>query len=83
MTLTELIWKSEKPTVPGLYWRRNGKNDRPRLTLVFKGPNGLMARSVAEPNRSGGKLVDNEPFDRPVESFTPGQWAGPLAPPKK
>ena len=83
MTLTELIWKSEKPTVPGLYWHRNGKNDRPRLTLVFKGPNGLMARSVAEPNRSGVKLVDSEPFDRPVESFTSSEWAGPLAPPKK
>ena len=82
MTLTELNWKSEKPTVGGLYWRRNGKNDTPQLALVFKGPDGLIARIVKEPNRPG-ESRDNEPFDRPVESFTSGQWAGPLAPPDK
>ena len=82
MTLTQLNWKSEKPTVGGLYWRRNGKNDTPQLALVFKGPDGLIARIVKEPNRPG-ESRDNEPFDRPVESFTSGQWAGPLAPPDK
>ena len=82
MTLTELNWKSETPTAGGLYWRRNGKNDKPQLVLVFKGPHGLIARIVKEPNRPGGSR-DNESFDRPVESFTSGQWAGPLAPPDK
>ena len=82
MTLTELNWKSETPTAGGLYWRRNGKNDKPQLVLVFKGPDGLIARIVKEPNRPG-ESRDNEPFDRPVESFTSGQWAGPLAPPDK
>jgi hypothetical protein len=48
MTLTELNWKSEKPTVGGLYWRRNGENDKPQLALVFKGPHGLIARIVKE-----------------------------------
>lgn len=78
MTLTELNWKSEKPIVRGLYWRRNGKHDKPHLMFVFKGPHGLVARTVDEPN-----WHHNEPVERLVESFVSGQWAGPLAPPEK
>jgi hypothetical protein len=80
MTLTELNWKSGKPTVRGLYWRRNGKNDKPQLAVVFKGVHGLKVRIVTEPNRPGVRSAD-KPVDRPVESFTSGQWAGPLGPP--
>jgi len=78
--LTGLIWTNEKPTVPGLYWRRNGEHQVPYLALVFKGPNGLLARIVEEPKNSELSWGDNGSLERAVEGITSGAWAGPLAP---
>ena len=70
-----LPWTTEKPTVRGLYWRRNGKGQEATLMFVFEGPDGLYARIVDEQNPLG---ASSEPFEKAVEEFAFGEWAGPL-----
>jgi len=76
----DVIWTAEKPKVSGLYWRRNSDQGVPYLTIVFQGPNGLKVRIVEQPIHWGTSGSENDPIERPVELFSFGAWAGPLAP---
>jgi hypothetical protein len=76
----DAIWTGEKPKVSGLYWRRNRDQGIPYLTIVFQGPTGLEVRIVEQPINWGTSGCENDPIERPVEVFSCGAWAGPLAP---
>jgi hypothetical protein len=76
----DVIWTTEKPKVSGLYWRRNSDQGVPYLTLVFEGPDGLKVRIVEQSINGGASGCENDPIERPVDVFSCGAWAGPLAP---
>jgi hypothetical protein len=75
-----VIWTAQRPEVSGLYWRRNSDHGVPYLTIVFEGPDGLKVRIVEQPKNWGTSGCENDPIERPVEAFSCGAWAGPLAP---
>jgi hypothetical protein len=75
----DVEWTTDKPKVAGIYWRRTDEKSVPYLVIVFEGPTGLMARIVEEPVNWRASWCENKPIDSPVEAFTCGAWAGPLA----
>ncbi len=70
-----LAWSNQNPTIPGLYWRRDSRKAASYLVLIYAGTQGLMMRLVdASHPWNDGKLTD-----RPLDWFSYGEWAGPLA----
>ena len=61
----QLHWTSEKPTVPGWYWRRYNSS-------------GVLIVEIVKIVSSGSKLVVRD-FGGVID-FLLGEWAGPLVP---
>lgn len=74
----DLAWSTQRPTFPGLYWRRDGRKAAPYLILVFVGAQGLMMRVVEASHASVSIWNDGRPIDRPLDWLNYGEWAGPL-----
>ena len=70
----DLAWTTQAPTLPGLYWRRDGRKAPPYLVLILGGTQGLIVRIVD----ASHSWNDRKPNDRPLEWLDYGQWAGPL-----
>jgi hypothetical protein len=64
----QLHWTSEKPTVPGWYWRRYNSS-------------GVLIIEIVKIVSSGSKLVVRD-FGGVID-FLLGEWAGPLVPPEE